>query len=460
MAERRLLPKNCWSLNKVIHDTVAPTVTVHLVAGSAALAIPHHLLEDTTRRHVVTLTMDGDFTSTQERPLSLPPSLVRLSLRGFRGELGPVPSGLRELHICAYRNAEGNPYPIYHPHPLLADITNSDAVQRFLQEMSEITVAVLPTVRLLCLVGMNTEDFILLRTCMQALCKVPHPKLKDLRLYAWTLHWEDLLQLLSPPAAVQKVTIENCHFTSDSESAEGRFTIPSLPEGLVSLEVARCHCGSEVMVISRLPESLRHVNVAVIRTDVEFAQPLPPLLESFSLKLVDVHANISAGMLPASLRVLELVGRHLQLEEVPPSLRVLKLRAYKHPLPQLPDTLETLVLDECKHHVAEVPDSVRSLSLCWCHPHPAPPLPARWPTHLERLIYWGESDEFFGTPHDMPHIDSLPPTLRRLELNGCAVMAELPQALQELRLGCEFRDTVNLKDFTGSVTVSRRRVRF
>ncbi|KAG5181147.1 hypothetical protein JKP88DRAFT_279002 [Tribonema minus] len=87
MAGRRLLPKNCWSLNRAIHDTAAPTVKVRLEADSATCAIFHRILEDSARRLVVRLTMDGDFTSIQERPLSLPPSLVRLELNGFRGPL-------------------------------------------------------------------------------------------------------------------------------------------------------------------------------------------------------------------------------------------------------------------------------------------------------------------------------------------------------------------------------------
>ncbi|KAG5181157.1 hypothetical protein JKP88DRAFT_246356 [Tribonema minus] len=358
MAGRRLLPKNCWSLNRAIHDTAAPTVEAQLVAGNATPAIAHRLLEDTARRLVVAVTMEGDFTSTQERALSLPPSLVRLELNGFRG----------------------NPYPIYHPHPLLADITNSSAVRMFLQEMSKIIVAVLPTVRLLCLVGMNTEDFISLLVCLQALCEVPHPNLQDLLLFAWTLHSEDLLQLLSPPAAVREVTIESCFLTSDSQAVEGRFTIPSLPEGLVSLEMAGCHCGSEIMAVRRLPESLRRIRVEIRLIDVEFEAPLPPLLESFSLKLADSHVNISAGTLPASLRVLDLIGSHHQpLDELPPSLRVLKLHDHEHPLPPLPDTLKTLVLDECTHHVDEVPDSVRSLTLRWRHPRPRPRCPRAGP---------------------------------------------------------------------------------
>ncbi|KAG5186704.1 hypothetical protein JKP88DRAFT_353900 [Tribonema minus] len=84
MARRRLLPKKYWSLSRLLHDTVAPMIKVHLVADSTNSVILHRLLEGTSRRRIRRLTLDGDFTSTQQRPLSLPPSLVRLELNGFR----------------------------------------------------------------------------------------------------------------------------------------------------------------------------------------------------------------------------------------------------------------------------------------------------------------------------------------------------------------------------------------
>ncbi|KAG5181153.1 hypothetical protein JKP88DRAFT_349274 [Tribonema minus] len=235
MAGRRLLPKEGWGLNRAIRDTAAPTVSVHvkrapLKADSTSCTILHGLLEDSARRLVVKLTMEGDFTSVQERPLSLPPSLVSLYLNGFRG--------LRELDLVAFP----------------------------------------------------------------------------------------------------------------------------------------------------------------------------------------------------------------QLDELPPGLRFLKLRNHDHPLPPLPDTLETLVLDNCTHHVANIPDSVRSLSLYWLPPNPAPPLPTRWPAHLERLMYWAKSD---GAP--MPVIKRLPPTLRELALNGCEVHASLPRTLQKVRLGRNFTQQLT---FTGRVTVN------
>ncbi|KAG5181155.1 hypothetical protein JKP88DRAFT_349276 [Tribonema minus] len=216
MAGRRLLPKEGWSLNRVIHDTAAPTVKARVEADTVLFAIQHRLLEDTSRRFILDLIMEGDFTRIQERPLSLPPSLVRLELNGFRG--------LRELEL------------------------------------------------------------------------------------------------------------------------------------------------------------------------LEFPQ----------------------------------------LDEVPPGLRVLKLHTYEHPLPPLPDTLETLVLDNCTHHVVDVPDSVRSLSLYWRPPEPAPPLPARWPPHLERLAYWARCED------------------AALELNGCVVHTCLPQNLREMRLGSEFTQRLT---FTGRVTL-------
>ncbi|KAG5181168.1 hypothetical protein JKP88DRAFT_279023 [Tribonema minus] len=213
MAGRRLLPEEGWSLSRAIHDTAAPIVKVRLEAGGVPIAMAHHLLEDTARKLIVELTMEGDFTEIQARPLSLPPSLVQLELAGFRGELGPAPSGLRKLSLCAY--CEDGDKII--PHPPLADINDGDAMQNLLQEMAE-------------------------------------------------------------------------------------------------------------------------------------------LIRAFN--------------------------------ELPPSLRVLKLHKYEHPLPPLPDTLETLVLDECTGHIAQLPNSVRSLSLYWRPPRPAPPLPARWPAHLEHLTYW------------------------------------------------------------------------
>eukprot|EP00611_Tribonema_gayanum_P005492 TRINITY_DN1471_c0_g5_i3.p4 TRINITY_DN1471_c0_g5~~TRINITY_DN1471_c0_g5_i3.p4 ORF type:complete len:191 (-),score=46.81 TRINITY_DN1471_c0_g5_i3:71-643(-) len=181
-------------------------------------------------------------------------------------------------------------------------------------------------------------------------------------------------------------------------------------------------------------------------TEVRFQEPLPPLLDSFT-----GDASVSGSMLPAGLRELHLL-EFPQLDEVPPGLRVLKLREHKHPLPQLPNTLETLVLNECTHCVDSVPDSLRSLSLYWQPPRPAPPLPARWPAHLEQLVYWGKSDSA-----EPPRIEHLPSTLRQLELNGCEVHAGLPQTLQEVRLGREFTQEF---EFPGKVTVDSKQTDF
>eukprot|EP00611_Tribonema_gayanum_P027053 TRINITY_DN6583_c0_g3_i2.p1 TRINITY_DN6583_c0_g3~~TRINITY_DN6583_c0_g3_i2.p1 ORF type:complete len:488 (+),score=47.68 TRINITY_DN6583_c0_g3_i2:32-1465(+) len=439
MAGRRLLPKEGWILNRAIHDTVAPTVKVHLVAGRATPAIAHRLLEDTIRRHIVSLTMDRDFTNIQERPLSLPPSLVRLELNGFRGELDPAPAGLRDLLL---RAMDGET-----PHPLLKSMFDNDAVQIFNRETAEIIGAMLPTLRTLEVCG-RWDWFINLSSCMQVLCKLPRAHLEYLHVLSCSVHWEDLLLLLTP--AVTKVALECCRLYPDAVLS--RSVVPELPDGLLSLDLIRCEFSGTALTISRLPDSLRHL---VVQTEedsdgsVHFEQPLPSLLESFKLVTFDNTVDACEGMLPAGLRVLELVGRHhqwLDEPEVPPSLRVLKLRAHRHPLPQLPDTLETLELNECTHHVSDIPNSVRSLSLYWRPPQPMPPLPARWPAHLERLMYWAKSD---CAP--MPAIKRLPPTLRELALNGCEVHAGLPRTLQKVRLGRNFTQDLT---FTGRVTVN------
>eukprot|EP00611_Tribonema_gayanum_P019584 TRINITY_DN3419_c0_g1_i3.p1 TRINITY_DN3419_c0_g1~~TRINITY_DN3419_c0_g1_i3.p1 ORF type:complete len:234 (-),score=24.22 TRINITY_DN3419_c0_g1_i3:47-748(-) len=219
-----------------------------------------------------------------------------------------------------------------------------------------------------------------------------------------------------------------------------------------------CNFDSNELVFSRLPDSLRDITIKICYMKVVFEQPLPALLKTFSLDMEDALANINAGVLPAVLHALELGGsQHQQLDYLPPDLRVLKLRDHEHPLPQLPGTLETLVLNQCTHHVAHIPDSLRSLSVYWCHPGPPPPPPACWPPQLEHLIYWilVDSDDP-DVPQGLPHIllGSLPPTVRQLELNGCAIDADLPQALQELRLGHEFEQILTLKNFRGSVTIN------
>ncbi|KAG5180531.1 hypothetical protein JKP88DRAFT_297318 [Tribonema minus] len=328
MAGRRLLPKKCWSLSRLLHDTVAPIIKVHLVADSINAATLHRLLEDTSRRNVQRLTLDGDFTSMQQRPLNLVP-------------------------------------------------------------------------------------------------------------------------LLSP--AVAQVDVAFCSF---SGSIEDVLTIPSLPEGVASLSVTAGFSRDVVWAFSKLPQSLRHLIVDATTDVIVFEQPLPTLLESFIVESGgEVH--VGAGSLPASLRNLQLWGFQ-QLYELPPRLRVLMLQRYIYPLPLLPDTLETLVLDYCTHHVSNLPDSVRSLALYWHPAQPAPPLPARWPAHLERLVDWavGESE-----PDDAPEpcIDRpLPPTLTQLELNGCSIATDLPQTLQTLRLGRGFSQEL---DLAGSfkVTVNGRR---
>ncbi|KAG5187598.1 WD40-repeat-containing domain protein [Tribonema minus] len=90
MAGRSLLPKAGWSLSRAMHDTAAPTVRVALVDDiNRRFAVPHHLLEDRTRRSIVELSLDGLFDDTHERPLSLPPGLVRLELKAFQARWPP-----------------------------------------------------------------------------------------------------------------------------------------------------------------------------------------------------------------------------------------------------------------------------------------------------------------------------------------------------------------------------------
>ncbi|KAG5181169.1 hypothetical protein JKP88DRAFT_322329, partial [Tribonema minus] len=246
---------------------------------------------------------------------------------------------------------------------------------------------------------------------------------------------------------------EDCFFESNDVS--GRATVPSFPEGLISLEVRECWCDSGVMVFSSMPESLRLINIQMVQRHVHFEPPLPSHLEAIHVSMRDCAVNINGGMLPAGLRVLDLSRcARMQLNELPPGLRVLKLHKYEHPLRPLPDTLETLVLDKCTGHIAELPDSVRSLALYWQTPEPAPPLPARWPAHLERLVYWSKSASGEAGSAPMPIIERLPPTLRYLELNRCELRARLPKTLQELRVGREFTDRV---DFTGRVVLNARK---
>eukprot|EP00611_Tribonema_gayanum_P005485 TRINITY_DN1471_c0_g1_i1.p1 TRINITY_DN1471_c0_g1~~TRINITY_DN1471_c0_g1_i1.p1 ORF type:complete len:503 (+),score=54.85 TRINITY_DN1471_c0_g1_i1:67-1509(+) len=449
MAGRRLLPKKCWSLSRLLHDTVAPIIKVHLVADSTNSVILHRLLEDTSRRRIRRLTLDGDFTSMQQRPLSLPPSLVRLELNGFRGELGPVPPSLQKLYLCAYRYMHDEEKI---PHPLLTDIDNDDAVQHFLRETAQIVEAMLPTLRSLQLCGLRplASECVGIRPCIQALWGLPHPHLEYFGFRDWLLCWADLVPLLSP--AVAQVDVAFCSFLG---SIEDVLTIPSLPEGVASLSVTAGFTRDVVWAFSKLPQSLRHLLVDRASTDViAFGQPLPTVLKSFIVESSgEVH--VAAGALPAGLCVLQLGGFQLErLDELPPRLQELLLRGYEHPLPLLPDTLETVVLHDCTHDVVDFPDSVRSLALYWRHPRPAPPLPARWPAQLERLVYWA-----IGVAGDAPEpcIDRpLPPKLTELELNGCSIATHLPQMLQKLKLGRGFSQELCL---TGSfiATVNSRK---
>eukprot|EP00611_Tribonema_gayanum_P005490 TRINITY_DN1471_c0_g5_i1.p1 TRINITY_DN1471_c0_g5~~TRINITY_DN1471_c0_g5_i1.p1 ORF type:complete len:433 (+),score=59.07 TRINITY_DN1471_c0_g5_i1:1601-2899(+) len=360
MAGRRLLPKECWSLSRLMHDTVALTIKVHLVADSTNSAILHRLLEDTSRRRIHTLTLDGDFTSMQQRPLRLPPSLVRLELNGFRGELGAAPSGLRELYLYAFF-VKGT---VDMPHPLLVDYydpwvkVHEEEVYFFVREMAEIVEAFLPTLQVLHVHGPRFDDNISIRMPVKRLAETPHSRLQVLSLRRWTVPWEDLLPLLSP--ALAQVKLEYCNAVVDSDAS--KYTVPLLPEGLVSLDLVNCDSNSDLWVFSRLPESLRHLGLMMATTSIRFEAPLPTLLESFRAETLESGIEIDMDLLPGSLHKLELVGAEQQpLDRVPAGLRVLMLRNYRHPLPQLPDTLEALVVDKCTHHVIDLPDSLRSL---------------------------------------------------------------------------------------------------
>ncbi|KAG5186691.1 hypothetical protein JKP88DRAFT_254403 [Tribonema minus] len=452
MAGRRLLPKECWSLSSLLHDTVAPTIEVHPVADSADSAVLHRLLEDTSRRRIRCLTLDGDFTSIQQRPLSLPPSLERLELNGFRGELGAAPSGLRELHLYAgFDRGED-----IVPHPLLAELYDSaldspddsaigsEAAWEFVGEMAEIVKAFLPTLRVLVVCGLS--QMVSLQALMTKLVETPLPRLQVLSLHNWAVPWEDLLLLLSPVLA--KVKLENCLILvlyADIDTP--KYTVPALPEGLVSLDLDLCFSHVDLWVFGGLPESLRHLVVVMEGISVRFEAPLPTLLESFRAETLGSGIHIDMGLLPAGLRKLKLAGAEQQpLDRVPAGLRVLMLRNYRHPLPQLPDTLVVLVVHECMHHAVDLPDSLRSLSLYWRPAFPTPPLPARWPVHLQRLVYCGESHQ-----SPVPGIEHLPPTLGQLTLNGCEVRTSLPQMLEELCLGRQFTQAIDLDNFRGRV---------
>ncbi|KAG5180532.1 hypothetical protein JKP88DRAFT_297319 [Tribonema minus] len=411
MAWSRLLPKECWSLNRASYASAMPTVKVRLSADTVPSEIVHSLLEDRRRRLIVDLTLDGDFLATQERPLSLPRSLMRLELNGFRGKLGSPPLSLRELRICAFREDSDD----FIAHPLLSHLEDGDAVQQFLVEMTDIIGAALPTLQVLHLRGLWPDDFIPIQACLQALSQLPRSHLERVSLHTWEMNWEDLVLLLSP-AAVSHLDIEHCMFTPDTSSTAS--TVPSLPEALQSLVLSNCFCVGDQLAFQRLPESLRHVHIEMLAAGVTIEQPLPALLESYQVLTFETVVNVSGHTLPAGLRALELGGPHSQpLEEVPASLRTLKLRSYEHPLPPLPDTLEAIVLDNCTHHAVAVPDSVRSLSLYWRHGQPVPPLPAPLSEQLERLVYW--TNVGGGAAGPLPVIAQLPPALRQLEANGC-----------------------------------------
>ncbi|KAG5179446.1 hypothetical protein JKP88DRAFT_326956 [Tribonema minus] len=419
---------------------------VHLVSDSTKSVILYRLLEDISRRRIRCLTLDGDFTGMQQRPLSLPPSLVQLELNGFRGELGPTPPSLQRLYLCAFREIHDEANI---PHPLLTDIDDGDAVQRFLQEAAQIVEAMLPTLRSLHLCGLRALDSecIRIRACVRALWGLSHPHLEYFGLLDWTLCWADLVPLLSSPA-VAELDVEFCTFSDDGGDA---IAIPWLPEGLSSLSVRTCFSEAVDWVFRELPRSLRHLLVLVDNAEsgIVFQHPLPPLLESLVVEN-EGHVSVTARVLPAGLCELQVGGFQLErLGELPPRLRELTLRRYQHRIPPLPDTLETLVLDGCTHHAVDVPDSVRSLSLYWHMPRPAPPLPARWPARLECLVYWA-----IGASDDAPEpcIDRLlPPTLTELELSGCTYLTDLPQALQILHLGRGFSQQLQL---AGSFTVN------
>eukprot|EP00611_Tribonema_gayanum_P005491 TRINITY_DN1471_c0_g5_i2.p1 TRINITY_DN1471_c0_g5~~TRINITY_DN1471_c0_g5_i2.p1 ORF type:complete len:441 (+),score=48.74 TRINITY_DN1471_c0_g5_i2:1601-2923(+) len=368
MAGRRLLPKECWSLSRILHDTVAPTIKVHLVADSTNSAVLHRLLEDTSmfedtsRRRIRCLALDGDFTSMQQCPLSLPPSLERLELNGFKGELGAAPSGLRELYLCAFfeRGTDDVPHPLlvkyYDP---LVEVCDPGALYDFVGEMTEIVKAFLPTLQVLHVHGPTFSNQISISMLVKRLAETPHSRLQVLSLRSWAVPWEALLLLLSP--ALAQVKLEYCNAIVDDDSLE--YTLPLLPEGLVSLDLVNCESDSYLWVFRRLPESLRHLGVEMdSTTSIRFEAPLPTLLESFRAETLESGIEIDMDLLPGSLHKLELVGAEQQpLDRVPAGLRVLMLRNYRHPLPQLPDTLEALVVDKCTHHVIDLPDSLRSL---------------------------------------------------------------------------------------------------
>ncbi|KAG5178496.1 hypothetical protein JKP88DRAFT_346836 [Tribonema minus] len=562
LAGRRLLPKAGWSLNRTIHDTAAPTVKVHLKAGRTTCAIAHRLLEDSARRPVVRLTMDGDFTTAQERPLSLPPCLVRLELKGFRdlivideteaslpavaaaaaGPEAALPAAAAgsdppilwedDDSLAPYTvvEREGAIYKYYviveHPTdntkllafckllPIKLDSRKRDIVHhrnfdkasnsnlwghlqatfpdlcaRLKQEKKEAESGGIKKAeqqQQSVARGRGTLDgWMQLAQKQQAATEVKEynfgKKLPFLHLTSdfwtakhqnkaygtvvvaalftkeftgndWTHCMAHRLHLAVAAALgcgdkdapninitarelLNNITKQNGVFTKSPKQmgqllqAQGEKSVK--PETTVKtrwgsvfkmyarLLRLRNAIGNYYRYLSRSETKIhakrfRDWGVLAQVVAILEPEPLPPHLESFT-----GDASVSGSVLPAGLRKLELID-FPQLAEVPPGLRELKLREYEHPLPPLPDTLETLVLDECAHHVTDIPNSVRSLSLYWLPPQPAPPLPARWPARMERLVYWGKYEE-----------------------------SGLPQMLQELRLGSEFTQAMT---FTGRVT--------
>ncbi|KAG5181152.1 hypothetical protein JKP88DRAFT_322275 [Tribonema minus] len=361
MAGRRLLPKEGWSLNRAIHDTAAPTVMYRLYrarvgAGSAPLALPHRLLEDTRRRLVVQLLIDGDFTNIQERPLSLPPFLVRLELYGFRGELGPPPSGgLRELRLCATSSIATS------VHHLLTDIQNGEAVTNFFRETAEVLRALLPAVRALEVHG-EYEPYrcVHVRTFMPALLEVPHPNLKGLSLDGWKVHWEDLLPLLS--STVAELQLEACQ--CDSDAGSDRLTVPPLPEGFSSLTLRGCP-GSRFQPLGDLPPGLRVLKLRC------YTHPLPPLPDTLETLVLD-HCTHHVDDVFDSARLLSLSWRPPQPTPSLPSrwpARLKRLVYWGKPdtaepqrIQNLPSTLTRLELNRCELH-ADLPRTLRELHL-------------------------------------------------------------------------------------------------
>ncbi|KAG5181150.1 hypothetical protein JKP88DRAFT_279006 [Tribonema minus] len=469
MAGHRLLPKEGWSLNRAIHDTVAPTVNAHLVAGRATPAIAHRLLENTSRRHVT--EEDCDDSVHFEQPL--PSLLESFKLLTFDNTVnacdGMLPAGLRVLELVGRHHRWLDEVP-----PGLR-VLKLRAHQHPLPQLPDTLHTALQGLRLGCEFKQSLKlDFRKFKGRYRECCRKVKARAGGFGNFgesqaptAPANHHEIMRRVFTSMAGRRLLPKESWSLNRAIHDTAAPTVEVHLVAGSASPAIA--HCLLEGIVRRLIVNLTMEGDFTKIQ-----AHPLslPPSLVRLSLRgfrvhwqdliallspavaNVEVHSCLFASdirshavtilSLPEGLSSLQMAacntvssGRVIfsraptpELADLPPGLRVLKLRAYEHPLPPLPHTLETL---------------------------PAPPLPDDWPAHLEHLVYWATAA---SDSEDRAWVDHLPLTLTRLELNGCAVLdGAVPQTLQELRLGRELRHAFDLdvKKFTGTIKINSNR---